>query len=235
MKVSTLKTLVLASTVSLTAIAMPTQAAPITSGDVLTVDGTVVSAYTIDTAAFTSVVDFLGGVKNNGDFRASVSSIWDTAQTGVMFLADYNGEYSLVTVLNKRDDLATTKGGNIDIGFSGSAGGLTYFDDFNSTTQITYTGSLGDQSGTLTFNWGKKHTDAFVYGGLHSASSLFLSLDNYRNIDEIQFLDFSTGTANNIFAAGARPEDISIAVPAPAALGLLGLGLLAASARRKKA
>jgi hypothetical protein len=231
MKVSTLKTLALASTCSIASLAMPTQAAAITSGDVLTVDGTVVSAFDIDTTAFSSVLDFVDALNGSGGLKDNPSTVWDTAGAGVMFLVDYNGEYSLVSMFNKRDPAATGPGGKIDVDFSGTAGGLAYTDEVAST----FSGSFGDMSGSLTFSWGSKWADGFVYSGLHSASTLFLSLDNYQNVSEIQFLDFSTGSATNIFAAGARPEDISIAVPAPAALGLLGLGLLAMGARRKKA
>jgi hypothetical protein len=152
----------------------------------------------------------------------------EQSDTVIMFLASYNQELALFTLVDAFNNSNSTSG-SMDVDFSSATdiGSILFVDDSNDAN--------GDNGNSWSVNWnwaaGKGDGMIFLFDDADNFD-LDITFSNYTGIIGGKFLSFDQqGNSQEISFA---PELNITAVPEPSTLAIFALGLIGFAASRRK-
>lgn len=163
--------------------------------------------------SFTSFYDYRNAGSHTG---------YEQEATAVMFLAEYNGDLALFTLLDKADASHSRREADLTIdGFDAS--NVLLVDDSNESTSTGFS-----------WAWVECCSDGMVYQVDDAENfNLDLTFSNIVGFSDFKFLSFSGGTPVEIDVSTSLTIQ-SVPVPEPSTLAIFALGVMGLASRKFK-
>lgn len=191
---------------------------------IVELDGSQVGTYNID-ASVASLEDFyaLGTVN-----RYSTALPFAEVNTAVFFVGQLDSNLALFGLFDAYSATATDAGTAVfDYAFNQGTGAYTLIDDPREAVS-------GSQ---ISFDWNEFNGDGFVLG-LDTSSNIDLDtiVSSFTGLDNgFKFLSFDNNNQASEIALASGDFNLSVNVPEPTSIAIMGLSLLGLAGMRRKA